>query len=58
MRTNMRIKLMEEAKKHLAPLKFVEFKCPICGGIATVNKFMGVITAECHACSCREKANG
>lgn len=43
-------KLMTSAKKHLKPLKFEEFKCPLCKGVASVSCKFGVIRAECHAC--------
>lgn len=45
--------LMNEALKHLTPLKHEEFECPLCGGIATVNQTGGVVLAECHACNRR-----
>ena len=44
-------KLRELGKKNFDALKHTEFKCPICGGIATVCLESGSIRSECHACS-------
>lgn len=45
--------LLKEGLKHLKPLKYKEFKCPICGGMASVSCFNSVVAAECHACGLR-----
>ena len=42
--------LLDEAEKHVQPLKHTEFTCPICGGIASAILAEGEIKAECHAC--------
>lgn len=41
--------LMGVGKKHIEPLKHAEFKCPICGGIATVYVQYDTLIVECHA---------
>ncbi|MDO4486071.1 MAG: hypothetical protein Q4C46_05675 [Bacillota bacterium] len=45
--------LLERAKREFEPLKFKEFKCPVCGGIATVSCIDGSFVTECHACGLR-----
>lgn len=42
--------LWEEGIKYKEPLKYAEFKCPRCRGVATVGTFNGLTTVECHAC--------
>lgn len=41
--------LFNVAKNYIEPLKHSEFKCPICGGIATVCVEYDKLIAECHA---------
>lgn len=41
--------LLGVGRKYVEPLKHVEFKCPYCGGIATVHIRYDKIIAECHA---------
>lgn len=41
--------LLGVGRKYVEPLKHVEFKCPYCGGIATVCIRYDKIIAECHA---------
>lgn len=45
---NRKAKIMEAGKKHLQPLKHTEFKCPLCGSIATVCCEDNYIISECH----------
>lgn len=52
-RKNDRELLLKVGLGYLKPLKYTEFKCPICGGIATVSRFNQVTTAECYACDTR-----
>lgn len=51
--------LWAEAAKHKQPLKYAEFKCPACGGIATIATFQNLTVVECHACGAkiRKEAN-
>lgn len=44
-------KLRELGKKNFNAIKHVEFKCPLCKGIASVCQEGGNIKTECHACS-------
>lgn len=48
-------KLLQEGLRRLIPLKYVEFACPVCGGIATVNRMGDIIIVECHACGRKAK---
>lgn len=41
--------LMGVAKNYIEPLKHIEFKCPICGGVASVGIEYDTLIAECHA---------
>lgn len=41
--------LMGVGKKYIKPLKHAEFKCPICGGVATVCVQYDTLIVECHA---------
>lgn len=43
--------LLNEAERVAAPPKRVEFRCPICKGIADVFVENGMLIAECHACN-------
>lgn len=43
-------KLWNAGIKASEPLKWKEFKCPCCGGVATIGTYMSLTTAECHAC--------
>lgn len=47
--------LLKAAKKAVEPLKLKEFRCPMCGGVASVGWKCGVLRAECHACGLRAK---
>lgn len=46
-------KLWNAAMTAYEPLKWNEFKCPSCGGVATVGTMLNTTTAECHACGLR-----
>ena len=41
--------LLGVGRKYVEPLKHSEFKCPICGGVATVCVEYDKLIAECHA---------
>ena len=43
--------LLREGLKHKKNLVHSEFKCPICGGIATVATENFGTRVECHACA-------
>ena len=45
-----RAKVMSAGKPYFKPLEHVEFKCPLCGGVASICLEGGRYTvAECHA---------
>lgn len=52
-REERRRSLMNVGRKHLNRLFHIEYKCPVCGGIATICYEDNYIVAECHACSTR-----
>ena len=41
--------LLGVGRKYIEPLKHAEFKCPICGGVATVYVQYDTLIVECHA---------
>lgn len=47
--------LLREGLKHRKNLVHSEFRCPICGGIATVATENFGTRVECHACAAWEE---
>lgn len=47
--------LLNEAERVAAPPKRVEFRCPMCKGIADALTENGMLVAECHACCTKVK---
>lgn len=47
--------LMRAAKEVFRPLKFTEFRCPHCGGVAAVHCLNEVLHAECYGCGVWKK---
>lgn len=41
---------LDEAERHAVLMQHTEFRCPVCGGIASAIVSEGEIKAECHAC--------
>lgn len=42
--------LLRVGKEVVIPVRLKEFKCPVCGGVASVVCRDSVLRAECHAC--------
>lgn len=54
-RKEQKNRLLKEGLKHKEPLKFNEFTCPLCGGIATTGTVSLKTRVECHACGTRSE---
>lgn len=49
-RKESREMLLKAGEENFKPLIHNEFKCPVCGGIASVSVVTRIMRSECHSC--------